>query len=66
MSERRRTKFDGGDSGLSAADGGTISGRRPMTASQKRVVITGMGVKTPAGENLETFWETLAAGQSTA
>jgi 3-oxoacyl-[acyl-carrier-protein] synthase II len=31
-----------------------------------RVVITGMGVKTPAGADLETFWETLAAGQSTA
>jgi 3-oxoacyl-[acyl-carrier-protein] synthase II len=31
-----------------------------------RVVITGMGVKTPAGQDLDTFWQTLAAGQSTA
>jgi len=31
-----------------------------------RVVITGMGVKTPAGQDLDTFWATLAAGKSTA
>jgi 3-oxoacyl-[acyl-carrier-protein] synthase II len=31
-----------------------------------RVVVTGMGVKTPAGTDLDTFWETLAAGRSTA
>jgi radical SAM-linked protein len=30
MSERRRAELDGGRSGLSAAEGGTISGRRPM------------------------------------
>jgi 3-oxoacyl-[acyl-carrier-protein] synthase II len=35
-------------------------------SERTRVVITGMGVKTPAGEDLGTFWETLAAGQSTA
>jgi len=31
-----------------------------------RVAITGLGVKTPAGTDLETFWTTLAAGRSTA
>jgi len=33
---------------------------------QTRVVVTGMGVKTPAGTDLDTFWETLTAGRSTA
>src|SRR5438105_2012132 len=39
MNERRRAKLDGGRSGLSAAEGGTTSGRRPMT----RVVVVGAG-----------------------
>src|SRR2546430_12508866 len=30
MNDRRRAKLDGGRSGLSAAEGGTTSGRRPM------------------------------------
>jgi 3-oxoacyl-[acyl-carrier-protein] synthase II len=31
-----------------------------------RVVVTGMGVKTPAGCDLDTFWQTLLAGRSMA
>jgi len=31
-----------------------------------RVAITGMGVKTPAGNDLETFWDTLRGGKPTA
>ena len=31
-----------------------------------RVAVTGLGVKTPAGLDLETFWATLLAGRSTA
>jgi 3-oxoacyl-[acyl-carrier-protein] synthase II len=31
-----------------------------------RVAITGLGVKTPAGQDLDTFWMTLASGRSTA
>src|SRR3954470_1327712 len=31
-----------------------------------RVAITGLGVKTPAGQDLDTFWSTLAAGRSRA
>jgi 3-oxoacyl-[acyl-carrier-protein] synthase II len=31
-----------------------------------RVAITGLGVKTSAGTDLDTFWSTLAAGKSTA
>src|SRR5437773_11797937 len=31
-----------------------------------RVVVTGMGVKTPAGNDLASFWETLNVGRSTA
>jgi len=31
-----------------------------------RVAVTGLGVKTPAGTDLDTFWATLAAGRSTA
>jgi 3-oxoacyl-[acyl-carrier-protein] synthase II len=31
-----------------------------------RVAVTGLGVKTPAGNDVTTFWETLLAGRSTA
>jgi 3-oxoacyl-[acyl-carrier-protein] synthase II len=31
-----------------------------------RVAVTGMGVKTPAGNDLATFWSTIAAGRSMA
>ena len=31
-----------------------------------RVAITGMGVKAPPGKDLDTCWDTLAAGRSTA
>ena len=33
---------------------------------RRRVVVTGMGVKTPAGTDLDSFWTALVAGQSTA
>src|SRR6202040_4162392 len=31
-----------------------------------RVAVTGLGVKTPAGTDLETFWARLLSGRSTA
>ncbi|MEV4173046.1 beta-ketoacyl-[acyl-carrier-protein] synthase family protein [Nonomuraea sp. NPDC049709] len=31
-----------------------------------RVAVTGLGVRTPAGNDLRTFWSTLVAGRSTA
>jgi 3-oxoacyl-[acyl-carrier-protein] synthase II len=31
-----------------------------------RVVVTGMGVKTPAGTDLDTMWSTVTAGRGTA
>jgi len=31
-----------------------------------RVAVTGMGVKTPAGADLDTFWETIVAARPTA
>src|SRR6478672_11880659 len=31
-----------------------------------RVAVTGLGVKSPAGTDLATFWSTLVAGRSTA
>lgn len=34
--------------------------------TRTRVAITGLGVKTPAGCDLDTFWATLMAGRSTA
>jgi 3-oxoacyl-[acyl-carrier-protein] synthase II len=37
-----------------------------MTDPRRRVVITGMGVKTPAGNDLDTFWSTLLAAESQA
>ena len=41
-----------------------------MTDSQSpnrvRVAVTGLGVKSPAGTDLDTFWSTLVAGRSTA
>jgi 3-oxoacyl-[acyl-carrier-protein] synthase II len=36
------------------------------TVSRRRVAITGMGVKTPAGNDLSTFWASLLAGESKA
>ncbi|HVV35885.1 MAG TPA: beta-ketoacyl-ACP synthase II [Acidimicrobiales bacterium] len=33
---------------------------------RRRVVVTGMGVKTPAGNTLDSFWETLLAASATA
>lgn len=35
-------------------------------AGQPRVVVTGMGLKTPAGCDLAAFWATLIAGRATA
>ena len=35
-------------------------------SDRRRVAITGMGVKTPAGNDLETFWSTLVAAESKA
>jgi 3-oxoacyl-[acyl-carrier-protein] synthase II len=32
----------------------------------RRVAITGLGVKTPAGLDVDTFWKTLLAGKATA
>jgi 3-oxoacyl-[acyl-carrier-protein] synthase II len=37
-----------------------------MTDSRRRVAITGMGVKTPAGNDLDTFWDTILAAKSKA
>jgi 3-oxoacyl-[acyl-carrier-protein] synthase II len=40
-----------------------------MTTDERgrfRVAVTGLGVKTPAGNDLDSFWSTLAAGRSTA
>jgi 3-oxoacyl-[acyl-carrier-protein] synthase II len=37
-----------------------------MTGSRTRVAVTGMGVKSPAGNDLETFWSTLLSGSSAA
>ncbi|MFM2295159.1 MAG: beta-ketoacyl-ACP synthase, partial [Verrucomicrobiota bacterium] len=31
--------------------------------TERRVVITGMGAVTPIGNNVETFWQNLIAGQ---
>jgi 3-oxoacyl-[acyl-carrier-protein] synthase II len=36
------------------------------TTARARVAITGMGVKTPAGCDLDSFWETLVAGRACA
>ncbi len=33
---------------------------------RKRVVVTGMGVKTPAGNDLDTFWNTILSAESQA
>ncbi len=34
--------------------------------TRRRVAVTGMGVKTPAGLDVESFWSTLLGGRSTA
>ena len=37
-----------------------------MTGTERRVVITGMGVIAPNGETLDAFWESISKGQSAA
>jgi len=37
-----------------------------MSTTRRRVAVTGLGVRTPAGSDLETFWSTLLAGRSAA
>ncbi|MBL7191548.1 beta-ketoacyl-ACP synthase II [bacterium] len=37
-----------------------------MSAAFKKVVVTGMGVISPAGLNLKDFWDSLLSGKSTA
>ncbi|MFN8471715.1 MAG: beta-ketoacyl-ACP synthase II [Anaerolineae bacterium] len=37
-----------------------------MQNGQKRVVVTGMGAVTPIGQDVETFWNSLLAGQGGA
>jgi 3-oxoacyl-[acyl-carrier-protein] synthase II len=36
------------------------------TSNRQRVAVTGMGLKTPAGSDLDTFWATLLSGRSSA
>ena len=45
-----------------------MSGNVPVVdhLGRPRVVITGLGVKTPAGNDVATFWDTLLAGRSMA
>ena len=33
---------------------------------RRRVVVTGMGVKSPAGNTIDAFWETLLRADKTA
>jgi 3-oxoacyl-[acyl-carrier-protein] synthase II len=37
-----------------------------MTTDRRRVVVTGVGLLTPAGSDVESFWTTLLAGRSVA
>jgi 3-oxoacyl-[acyl-carrier-protein] synthase II len=37
-----------------------------MTNHRARVAVTGMGVKSPAGNDIDTFWSTLCSGASAA
>jgi multidrug efflux pump subunit AcrA (membrane-fusion protein) len=50
VSWRRRAKLDGGGSELSAAKGGTVNGRRPMTWRRRRALVVGaVGVVVVGG-----------------
>jgi len=37
-----------------------------LRAPRRRVAVTGVGLRTPAGHDVDTFWSTLVAGRSTA
>jgi 3-oxoacyl-[acyl-carrier-protein] synthase II len=37
-----------------------------MSQDRRRIAITGMGVKTPAGNDLDTFWSTIVSAESQA
>lgn len=56
-----------GSPGASLAKGGMASyrpgGRRPQIVA-KRVVITGMGIVSPLGQDLDSFWTNLKSGKS--
>jgi 3-oxoacyl-[acyl-carrier-protein] synthase II len=43
-----------------------VTGRDLSTNGRRRVVVTGMGAVTPLGNDVETFWTNLIAGQSGA
>ncbi len=44
--------------------GGKTFIRGKIKMNKKRVVITGMGVVTPVGIGVETYWKNLVDGQS--
>src|SRR4051812_3459598 len=48
------------------APGPVASGSTVDHLGRPRVAVTGLGVKTPAGVGVATFWETLLAGRSMA
>ena len=40
------------------------AGARSPTNGRRRVVVTGMGVISPVGNDVESFWESITAGRS--
>lgn len=38
----------------------------PVSATRRRVVVTGVGVRSPAGNDVDTMWSTLVAGRAMA
>jgi len=48
------------------APGPVASGSTVDHLGRPRVAVTGLGVKTPAGNDVPTFWETLLSGRSMA
>src|SRR5690606_38540268 len=51
--------------GLHARRGPNRSDRsRALSPANKRIVVTGMGINTPIGDNLDDFYSNLIAGKS--
>src|SRR5439155_3874868 len=56
----------GGRPGLGQAVGARVTPQSVDARGRRRVAITGMGVKTPAGQDLQGFWAGLLTGRSVA
>src|SRR3984893_460689 len=66
--ERDERRVDGAAPWADAREGAAEGAMNTLTdhRGRPRVVVTGIGLKTPAGNDVDTFWSRLLAGVSAA